>query len=140
MEVNMKTLNASPLFPGGASASRFESARALAFSLAESDDELLEPELIAWLDLPSAMTSPVLEGCGGPDGWRNYGISHGGHLEVDVAGVASFIFAESSPYDSYAHFGPGPYFNVRDSEGNECICLAEGKGCVPLDDWTSKLT
>ena len=44
----MKTLNASLLCPGGNSSSRFDSARALAFSLAESDSELLEPEIVAW--------------------------------------------------------------------------------------------
>jgi hypothetical protein len=136
----MKTLNASQLFPGGASASRFQAARALAFSLAESDSELIEPELVAWIDRPSSMASPVLEGCGGPNGWQDYGINHGGRLEVDIDDVASFIFAESSPYDSYEHFGPGPFVNLRDAQGNELICRIGGKDCVPLDEWTSKLT
>jgi hypothetical protein len=136
----MKTLNASQLFPGGTSASRFESARALAFSLAESASDLIEPELVAWIDRPSTKSSPVLEGCGGPDGWRNYGISHEGRLEVDVDGVASFIFAESSPFDSYDHFGPGPFVNLRDAQGTELICRVGGRDCVPLDEWTSKLT
>jgi len=43
----MKNLNVS-LTP--ASGVKFESARALAFSIAESDPELVEPELIAWVD------------------------------------------------------------------------------------------
>ncbi|MBU1236994.1 MAG: AF1514 family protein [Gammaproteobacteria bacterium] len=136
----MKTLNASQLFPGGATASRFASARALAFSLAESDSELLEPELVAWIDRHSTKTSPVLEGCGGPDGWRDYGASHGGRLEVDVNGEAAFIFAESSPFDSYSHFSPGPFINLRDSRGNESVCRVGGLDCVPLDDWTSQMT
>ena len=136
----MKTLNASQMFPGGDSASRFNSARALAFSLAESADDLIEPELIAWLDRRSTVTSPVLEGCGGPDAWHDYGVSHEGRLEVDVGDVASFIFAESSQFDSYAHFGPGPYVNLRDAQGRETICLVGGKDCMPLDEWTSKLT
>lgn len=46
----MKALNASQSLVGGAFASRFETARALAFSLAESDADLLEPELMAWID------------------------------------------------------------------------------------------
>lgn len=136
----MKTLNASQLFPGGASSSRFEAARALAYSLAEADSALLEPELVAWIDRPSSKASPVLEGCGGPDAWHDYGISHGGRLEVDIDGVASFIFAESSPFDSYDHFGPGPFVNLRDAQGIELICRVGGKECVPLDEWTSKLT
>ena len=136
----MKTLNASQSLSRGGLASRFGSARALAFSLAESDSELLEPELVAWIDRSAGMASPVLEGCAGPDGWRDYGVSHGGRLEVDVDGETSFIFAESSHFDSYAHFGPGPYLNLRDAQGNECICQAGGKACVPLDEWTSKLT
>lgn len=136
----MKTLNATQLFPGGASASRFESARALAYSLAESDDELIEPELVAWMDRSSTKASPVLEGCGGPNGWHDYGISHGGRLEVDIDGITSFVFAESSPFDSYAHFSPGPFRNIRDAQGNESVCRAGGVDCVSLDDWTSKLT
>ena len=134
----MKTLTASHSL--GASASRFESAKALAISLAESDSELLEPELVAWIDRPAHKTSPVLEGCAGPNGWRDYGISHCGVLEVDVDGETSFIFAESSHFDSYQHFGTGPYINLRDAQGNECLCRVGGKDCVPLDEWTSKLT
>lgn len=136
----MKTLNTSQLFPDGASASRFAAARTLAFSLAESDSELLEPELVAWIDRRSSQASPVLEGCGGPDGWRDYGETHGGRLEVDINGETSFIFAESSPFDSYDHFGPGPFRNLRDAQGNEAICRADGKDCIPLDEWTSQLT
>jgi hypothetical protein len=134
----MKTLTASQSL--GAAASRFESARALAFSLAKSDTELLEPELVAWIDRTAGKTSPVLMGCAGPTGWRDYGVSHGGVLQVDVDGETSFIFAESSPFDSYEHFSPGPYINLRDAQGNESICRVGGKDCVPLDEWTSKLT
>lgn len=136
----MKNLNVSQPLAGGASASRFESARMLAFSLALSDAELLEPELIAWIDRSTAKASPVLAGCPGPDGWHDYGVSHGGRLEVDVGGEAAFIFAESSSFDSYEHFGPGPFINIRDVQGNEMICRAGGGACVPIDDWTSKLT
>jgi hypothetical protein len=134
----MKTLTASQSL--GASASRFQSARALAFSLAESDSELLEPELVAWIDRSAGKSSPVLQGCAGPNAWRDYGVSHGGALEVHVDGGTSFIFAESSQFDAYAHFSPGPYINLRDAQGNESICLVGGKDCVPLDEWTSKLT
>ena len=59
---------------------------------------------------------------------------------MDVDGEASFIFAETSHFDSYEHFGPGPYINLRDAQGNEYICRVGGKDCVPLDEWTSKLT
>lgn len=139
-EDTMKILNTSQLFPGGATASRFAAARALAFSIAESEGELLEPELVAWIDRHSAKASPVLEGCGGPDGWRDYGASHGGRIEIEFNGEIGFIFAESSPFDSYEHFGPGPYRNMRDVNGNESICRAGGKDCIPLDEWTSQLT
>ena len=136
----MRIINTSQSLSDRATTSRFLAARALAISLAESDSELLEPELVAWMDRSTGMVSPVLEGCSGPDGWRYYGISHGGSLEVDVDGDTSFIFAESSPFDSYEHFGPGPYRNHRDNQGNEFICQSDGMGCVPLDEWTSKLT
>lgn len=136
----MKVLKASQHEFGGDAASRFESARKLAVLLAEADSEMLEPALVAWVDRASGKASPVLEGCGGPEGWRHYGLSHGGRLEVDVGTDAVFIFAEASPFDSYGHFRPGPYRNVRDAQGNEFMCNAEGSDCVPLDEWTSKLT
>ena len=134
----MKTLTASQSL--GASVSRFESARALAFSLAGPDTGLLEPELVAWIDRSAGKSSPVLQGCAGPNGWRDYGVSHGGFLQVDVDGETSFIFAESSPFDSYKHFSPGPYINLRDAKGNESICRVGGTDCVALDEWTSNLT
>ena len=59
---------------------------------------------------------------------------------TDVGCEAIFIFTESSPYDSYEHFGPGPFVNLRDDKGNEMICCAGGVTCMPLDEWTSKLT
>lgn len=136
----MKTLNASQPFSSEASVSRFESAKAFAFSIAESANELLESELIAWIDRFTANASPVLEGCSGPNGWHDYGVSHGGRREVKVGEDASFIFAEASPFDSCEHFGSGPFVNLRDEQGSEVICRAGGIGCVPLDEWTSKLT
>ena len=136
----MKTLSASQSLPSGASSSRFQAAKSAALALAASDRELREPEVVAWIDRPAGMTSPVLEGCGGPRGWHDYGVSHGGCLEVDVAGELAFIFADSGDFDSYADCGPGPYVNLRDAQGNESICRVGGKDCVSLDDWTSKLT
>lgn len=135
----MKTITASrPAAP--TTASMFESAMALARSLAEADDALIEPELIAWIDRASARTSPELEGCGGPNAWREYGLTHQGCLEVDVGSDSAFIFAEASPFDSYDHFGPDPYVNIRDGQGNEMLCRFGGVDCVALDEWTSKLT
>ncbi|TAL11232.1 MAG: hypothetical protein EPO02_05175, partial [Nitrospirae bacterium] len=110
----MKTVNVSQLHSNIAAASRFQSARALATSLAEADSEMIEPELVAWIDRPSTMASPVLEGCGGPNAWHDYGVTHGGRLEVDVDGVSAFIFAESSAFDSYDHFAPSPLVNLHD--------------------------
>lgn len=136
----MKVLSASRPHSDGTPASRFESARALARSLAEADSDLLEPELIAWIDRRSAMESPVFAGYGGPNAWHDYGVTHAGRLEVDVDDDTAFIFAESSPYDSYDHFGHGPYINIRDPQGTEVICRVGGVDCAPLDEWTSKLT
>lgn len=134
----MKTLHVPQ--PPSHGTSHFAAARMLALSLAESDSALLEPEMVAWIDRAAMMESPVLEGCGGPDGWRNYGATHGGRLEVDVGDATSFIFAESSQFDSYGHFAPGPFRNRRDAQGNEFVCDSGGRACVPLDDWTSQMT
>ena len=136
----MRTLNASQPLHCATPEARIAAARAIALSLAESDSELIEPEIVAWIDRPSAMASPVLEGCGGPVGWHDYGVSHGGRLEIDVDGVDSFIFAESSQSDSYEHFGPGPFRNLRDAQGNEFVCRPGGVACIPVDEWSSKLT
>ena len=100
----------------GSPASRFESASALAFNIAESDKELIEPELLAWVDHSAGQTSPELEGCSGPAGRHDYGVTHDGRLEVRGGGDISFIFTDSSPYDSYEHFAPGPFINVRDAQ------------------------
>jgi hypothetical protein len=88
----MKILDVNPLPSGGSIASTFESAGKLAFSLAESDDELLEPVLIAWIDRSTRKASPVLESCSGQDGWHDYGISHDGrryHCESFPKGSVS---------------------------------------------------
>jgi hypothetical protein len=120
-EVIMKILNVNQCPSGGLVASTLESAKAFAFSLAESDRELLEPARIDWIDRSTANASPVLEGCSGPNGWHDYGITHGGRLEVNVGNDITFIFAESTPYDSYEHPGHGPYVNLHDTLGNELI-------------------
>ena len=78
-EVIMKILNASQPLSSGASASRFESARVLAYSLAESNSQFIEPELIAWIDRTTVRASPV-EGCSGPNDWHDYGVPHAGRL------------------------------------------------------------
>jgi hypothetical protein len=134
----MKTINVSQPLPDGAA--RFAAAKSLAATVAESDSELIEPELVAWIDRSSTLTSPVFAGRGGPEAWRDYGVSHGGSLEVDVGDDTAFIFVESSQFDSYDHFGHGPFRNLRDAQGNEYVCNTDGAGCVPLDEWTSKLT
>ena len=136
----MKNLNVRQPLARGFPASRFQAAKAMAFTLALADPGLFEPELIARKDRTTSMASPELEGCSGPSSWRDYGISHDGRLEVDVGGEAIFIFTESSPYDSYEHFGRGPFVNLRDAKGNEMICRMGGEACVSLDEWTSKLT
>ena len=142
----MNTLNATLPTPDGNSGSRFNSARDLAFSLAQSDNQLLEPEVVAWRDRPSGKESPVLHGCGGPDGWHHYGVSHEGRLEVIIDRETSFIFAESNHFDSYAHFSPGPFLNLRDRAGREWVCLASSlayphnalapsrTACTPVDE------
>jgi hypothetical protein len=71
----MKNLNVPQPLSGGPPTSRFQAARAMAFTLALADPEMLEPELIAWKDRTTLMASPELEGCSCPYGWRDYGIS-----------------------------------------------------------------
>ena len=51
----MKVISSSQSLYSGAPGTRFANAKALALSLAESDSELLEPELFAWIDRSSGM-------------------------------------------------------------------------------------
>lgn len=121
-------------------------AAQLAATLADDDSEVIEPVLMAWYDRRGEKMSPVIEGADLRTRWHDYGESHGGKLEIDVAGDYSFIYAESSPFDPY---GPSPHTNLHDAQGNEYLCqtgLLKNPGqptpeaCVVLDEWTSKLT
>jgi hypothetical protein len=121
-------------------------AAQLAASQAESDRDVIEPVLVAWYDRKSARMSPVIEGADLSTRWHDYGESHGGKLEIDVAGEYSFIYADSSAFDPH---GPGPYVNLHDAQGTEYLCQTgllkdahtpNQEACVALDDWTSKLT
>lgn len=98
----MKNLTVSPPLTSGSATSRFNAVRAMVITLAEVDNEMLEPDLITWIDRSTSMASPVLEG------WHD-GVSHEGRLEVKVENDYSFIFAVSSPFDSCESFGHGPF-------------------------------
>lgn len=127
----------------------YATASSLAGSFAEKDKEILEPVLVAWHDKREARMSPAIEGADINTRWHDYGESHGGQLEVDVNGEFDFIFADASCFDKY---GPSPYVNLHDQVGQEYICLTPSlrhphnpsipsrDACVPLDEWTSKLT
>lgn len=118
----------------------------LAAALADKDAEVIEPVLVAWYDRKASRMSPVIEGADMRTRWHDYGASHGGKLEIDVAGEYAFIYAESSAFDPY---GPSPYTNLSDAQGNVYLCQTgllpdprtpTKEACVALDEWTSKLT
>ena len=67
----MKNLNVPQPLASGSPASRFQAAKAMAFTLALAEPELIEPELIAWKDRTTSLASPELAGCSGPYGWRD---------------------------------------------------------------------
>lgn len=124
----------------------YRKAVALAATLAGEEKDFAAPVLVAWYDRKAARMSPAIEGGDLHTRWHDYGESHGGRLEVDVGGDFAFIFADASGYEPY---GPSPYVNLHDSQGNEYICQTNmlddphspsGKACVALDEWTSKLT
>ena len=124
----------------------YKKANALAASLAGSDAEIIEPVMVAWHDKKASRMSPVVEGADINTRWHDYGESHGGQLEIDVNGEYDFIFADSSAFEPY---GPSPYINLHDKSGNEYLCQINAlrdphnpsqEACVPLDEWTSKMT
>lgn len=122
-------------------------AAQLASTLADQDVEVVDPVLVAWYDRKGEKMSPVIEGADLRTRWHDYGASHGGKLEIDVAGDFSFIYADSSAFDSPE--AAGPYANLHDAQGNEYLCQINllndplqptAEACVALDEWTSKLT
>jgi hypothetical protein len=121
-------------------------AAQLAATYADQDAEVIDPVLVAWYDRKAARMSPVIEGSDLRTRWHDYGASHGGKLEIDVAGDFTFIYADASPFDP---FEAGPYRNLHDAQGNEYLCQTNllrnplqpmAGACTPLNDWTSKLT
>lgn len=124
----------------------YRMASKLASDIAERDRELKEPVMVAWHDKKLSRMSPVIEGGNIDTRWHDYGESHGGKLEVDVNSEYDFIFADSSTFE---HYGPSPYINLHDRQGNEYLCQINAlrdphnpskEACVPLDDWASKQT
>lgn len=124
----------------------YKTAVALAAAVAHEDKDVPDPMLVAWYDRKASRMSPAVAGADLRTRWHDYGESHGGRLEVDVGGDYSFIYADSSNYESY---GPCPLVNLRDRQGNEYICqtnmLADphspnSTACTAIDEWTSKLT
>ena len=122
-------------------------AAQLAAAFVEKDAELIEPVLVAWYDRKDSKVSPVIEGADLRTRWHDYGASHGGKLEIDVAGDYAFIYADSSAFDPYD--ANCPYVNIHDKQGDEFLCqigllddpqIPTKKACVALDEWTSKLT
>ena len=124
----------------------YREAFMLAAKIADDDKEVIDPVLVAWYDRKAARMSPVIEGAHMRSRWHDYGVSHGGRLEIDVGDDYAFIYADSSAFDAY---DASPYSNLRDTDGNEFLCqinLLNGRhqptpeACTPLDEWTSKLT
>lgn len=121
-------------------------AAALAGSIADEDKEIIEPVMVAWYDRKAALMSPGIPGGALATRWRDYGASHSGRLEIDIGDDFAFIYAEGSPFDPYE---ASPYSNLSDGLGNEYLCQInqlldphhpDASACVPLDEFTSKLT
>ena len=124
----------------------FRQAAAIAMACAEEDKDVIEPLLVAWYDRKAARMSPAIAGADLGSRWHDYGVSHEGRLEVDVGDDYAFIYAESSAYDPYEAC---PYSNISDEQGTEYLYQINllndprkptPQACVPLDEWTSKLT
>ena len=132
--------------PHSGSGLDYRQAIALATRLADEYKEVIEPMLMAWYDRKAARMSPVIEGADVRTRWHDYGMSHGGRLEIEVGGDYAFIYSESSAFDPYEAC---PYSNITDEQGTEYLCQINllsdphrptPQACVPLDEWTSKLT
>jgi hypothetical protein len=134
----MNTLHCKPPFSVSGPRRPIAADIEFAESIAEEEAGMLEPALIAWTDRFDGSSSPPEQCCPTPDSWHDYGASHGGRVEVH-AGRRSFIFTESSQFDSYEHFSPSPIISLRDKAGREWTCLRtvgdspDPQVCVPTD-------
>jgi hypothetical protein len=118
----MRYLHCLPPFSVSGPSRRIEEDIAFATHLAEEEGGLIEPALMAWSDQTDGRSSPPAEWCPTAESWWEYGASHGGQIEIH-AGRRSFIFAESSQFDSYEHFSPSPMVTIHDQLGRAWICL-----------------
>lgn len=121
----------------------YKAALALATTLADADVDIIDPVMLVWHDRKASQMSPMLEGCVTETNWHDYGMTHGGRLEVDVNGEYDFVFADSSAFESY---GPNPFVNLHDLHGKEYLCNAKAfrdphnpknpsrEACTPLDE------
>jgi len=96
--------------------------------------------VVAWHDKAKSRMSPVIEGGDIHTRWHDYGVSHGGQLEVDINGEYDFIFADAGQYESGS---PSPYVSVHDAKGQAFLCQINAlkdprepgeDACVRLDD------
>jgi hypothetical protein len=134
----MNTINCAPPFSVSGPRRPIKADMDFVSLIAEDESNLLEPVLIAWVDRFDGASSPPEQCCPTAESWRDYGASHGGRIEIH-AGRRSFIFAESSQFDTYEHFSPGPFVSVCDKSGREWTCLRtagtypDTAACVPTD-------
>jgi len=95
----------------------YKTASVIAHSIAEQCEH--EPTVVAWHDAKRHRMSPVIEGANEHSRWRDYGLSHGGDIDVNINGEYDFIFAESENFDE---LGKSPYITLQDAQGNQFLC------------------
>ncbi|BCK88517.1 hypothetical protein MIZ01_2321 [Sideroxyarcus emersonii] len=61
-------------------------------------------------------------------------------MAFTLAPAESELEGCSGHRDSYEHFGPGPFVNLRDDKGSEMICRTSGVARMTLNEWANKLT
>lgn len=95
----------------------YRTANAIARSVASLIDE--DPTVVAWHDGIQNRMSPVIEGANVLNRWNDYGMSHGGNLNISINGDYDFIFADSEQFEQ---LGNSPYMSLQDAEGNQFLC------------------
>ena len=135
----MNHVHCSPPFSTAGPKRPMKEDIAFATTMAEEQGGLIEPALVAWSDTTDGTSSPPAEWCPTTESWWEYGAAHGGRLEVH-AGRRSFIFAESSQFDSYDHFSPSPLVTIQDRSGRDWICLRSAMATSDPDSTACILT
>lgn len=90
-------------------------------AVAKARQSLEQPVVLSWRNDRDGRIAPDIPGAATEDRWRDYGVSNGGQLEVNVGHDFHFILADAANFEE-----PDLHFaNLRDEQGTTFFCVRE---------------